>query len=139
MQRVGNAPFIVQAQPDLIDRLAGVLIDNACKFAGDEGRVEVSVRDWGTRVDLRVDDSGPGIPDDQRDAVFDRFHRATDTWRAPASDWPSPTRWSAPPRASGRSGWRNWGAPAWRSPGEKCRRAEGKPDQIGEALSESLA
>ncbi len=68
----------VQAQPDLIDRLAGVLIDNACKFAGEEGRVEVSVRDWGTRVDLRVDDSGPGIPEDQRDAVFDRFHRATD-------------------------------------------------------------
>ena len=34
--------------------------------------------DWGTRVDLRVDDSGPGIPEDQRDAVFDRFHRATD-------------------------------------------------------------
>ena len=86
MQRVGNGPFTVQAQPDLIDRLAGVLIDNACKFAGEEGRVEVSVRDWGSRVDLRVDDSGPGIPEDQRDAVFDRFHRATDAGgRAPAS------------------------------------------------------
>ena len=48
------------------------------KFAGEGGRVEVSVRDWGTRVDLRVDDSGPGIPEDQRDAVFDRFHRAND-------------------------------------------------------------
>ena len=78
LARVGNGPFTVQAQPDLIDRLAGVLIDNACKFAGEEGRVEVSVRDWGTRVDLRVDDSGPGIPEDQREAVFDRFHRATD-------------------------------------------------------------
>ncbi|HWD54311.1 MAG TPA: HAMP domain-containing sensor histidine kinase [Acidimicrobiales bacterium] len=78
MQRVGKGPFSVQVQPDLLDRLAGVLVDNACKFAGEGGRVEVSVRDWGTRVDLRVDDSGPGIPEDQRDAVFDRFHRATD-------------------------------------------------------------
>ena len=78
VQRVGSGPFTVQAQPDLIDRLAGVLIDNACKFAGTGGRVEVSVRDWGTRVDLRVDDSGPGIPEGQRDAVFDRFHRTTD-------------------------------------------------------------
>ena len=52
MQQVGNGPFTVQAQPDLIDRLVGVLIDNACKFAGEGGRVEVSVRDWGTRVDL---------------------------------------------------------------------------------------
>ena len=77
-ERVGTGPFTVQAQPDLIDRLAGVLIDNACKFAGDGGRVEVSVRDWGTRVELRVDDSGPGIPEEQRDAVFDRFHRASD-------------------------------------------------------------
>jgi signal transduction histidine kinase len=77
-QRVGGGPFSVQAKADLIDRLAGVLIDNACKFAGDRGRVEVSVRSSGGRVELRVDDSGPGIPEDQRDAVFDRFHRATD-------------------------------------------------------------
>ncbi len=79
VQRVGNGPFTVQASPDLLDRLAGVLIDNGCKFAGDAGRVEVSIRDWGNRVDLRVDDSGPGIPEDQRDAVFDRFHRASDS------------------------------------------------------------
>jgi signal transduction histidine kinase len=77
MEIVGSGPFTVQAKPELIDRLAGVLIDNACKFSGERGRVDVSVRDWGTRVDLRVDDSGPGIPEDQRDAVFDRFHRAT--------------------------------------------------------------
>ena len=79
VQRVGQGPFMVQAQQDLIDRLAGVLIDNACKFAGEGGEVEVSIRDWGTRVDLRVDDSGPGIPQEQREAVFDRFHRATDS------------------------------------------------------------
>lgn len=78
MHRVGNGPFTVQAQPDLVDRLTGVLVDNACKFAGEGGRVEVSVRDWGTRVDLRVDDSGPGIPEAERAAVFDRFHRAAD-------------------------------------------------------------
>ncbi len=64
---------------ELVDRLAGVLIDNACKFAGQGGRVEVSVRISGNRIVLRVDDSGPGIPEDQRDAVFDRFHRATDS------------------------------------------------------------
>jgi signal transduction histidine kinase len=76
---VGNGWRLVQAQPALVDRLAGVLIDNAVKFAGRGGRVEVSVRDDGTRVTLRVDDSGPGIPESQREAVFDRFHRATVT------------------------------------------------------------
>ena len=78
MERVGPGPFTVQATEVLIDRLAGVLIDNACKFAGIEGRVEVSVRSKGNQITLRVDDSGPGIPDDQREAVFDRFHRASE-------------------------------------------------------------
>jgi signal transduction histidine kinase len=74
---VGPGPFTVEAPRELLDRLAGVLIDNACKFAGPSGRVEVTVRHSGNRVILRVDDSGPGIPADQRDAVFDRFHRAS--------------------------------------------------------------
>jgi signal transduction histidine kinase len=77
MERRGPGPFTVHAAPEMLDRLAGVLIDNACKFAGDGGRVVVSVRGSGHRVELRVDDSGPGIPPEQRDAVFDRFHRAT--------------------------------------------------------------
>jgi signal transduction histidine kinase len=76
---MGPGPFTVEAPRELLDRLAGVLIDNACKFAGPDGRVEVTVRHSGNRVILRVDDSGPGIPADQRDAVFDRFHRATDS------------------------------------------------------------
>src|SRR3984957_312972 len=78
-KQVGSGRLLVQAQAALVDRLAGVLIDNAVKFAGRGGRVEVSVRDYGTRVSLRVDDSGPGIPESEREAVFDRFHRATVT------------------------------------------------------------
>lgn len=73
---IGDGPYLVHAQPALIDRLAGVLVDNACKFAGDHGRVEVTVRNAGNRVLLRVDDSGPGIPEDEREAVVDRFHRS---------------------------------------------------------------
>lgn len=67
----------VQAVPEWIDRLAGVLIDNASKYAGSGGRVEVSARIAGHRVGLRVDDSGPGIPIEEQVAVFDRFHRAS--------------------------------------------------------------
>jgi signal transduction histidine kinase len=78
IERMGSGPFTLQASEALIERLVSVLIDNACKFAGEKGRVEVSIRSTGNRVTLRVDDSGPGIPDDQREAVFDRFHRASD-------------------------------------------------------------
>lgn len=78
MTRADPGPFTIQAPEALIERLAGVLVDNACKFAGEGGQVEVSVRSSGNRVALRVDDSGPGIPDDERESVFDRFHRSSD-------------------------------------------------------------
>jgi signal transduction histidine kinase len=68
----------VHAEPGWIDRLVGVLVDNACKYAGKGGRVDVSVRTAGSRVVLQIDDSGPGIPVEQRPLVLDRFHRGVD-------------------------------------------------------------
>ena len=65
-----------RADQEGIDRLVTVLVDNACKYAGTAGTVEVSTGTSGGRVTLAVDDSGPGIPIEHRDLVFDRFHRA---------------------------------------------------------------
>jgi signal transduction histidine kinase len=73
----GDQPSPLQASPEWIDRLAGVLLDNACKYAGRGGRVVVTVHSSGGRIGLRVDDSGPGIPPEEQATVFDRFHRAT--------------------------------------------------------------
>lgn len=73
----GEEPLWVQADSNWIDRLMVVLVDNACKYAGTGGSVEVRVRGIGSHVVLQVDDSGPGIPADQRVMVFDRFHRGT--------------------------------------------------------------
>jgi two-component system sensor histidine kinase CiaH len=70
---------IIAAPPEWLDRLLGVLLDNACKYAPDGGRVDVTVAVDGSRVALTVDDSGPGIPDEERTRIFNRFHRATDT------------------------------------------------------------
>ncbi len=69
----------ITADPEAIDRLVSVLVDNACRYAGSGGTVDVSVVQTGGRVTLAVDDSGPGIPADQRQLVLDRFHRADDT------------------------------------------------------------
>ena len=65
----------IRADAEGLDRLVAVLVDNACKYAGAAGAVEVAVRAGGGRVVLTVDDSGPGIPQAHRDLVFDRFHR----------------------------------------------------------------
>jgi signal transduction histidine kinase len=75
---VGSEPALISAPPEWIDRLAGVLMDNACRYAGPEGQVRIGVRAHGSRVSLTVEDSGPGIPAAERPRLFDRFHRATE-------------------------------------------------------------
>lgn len=68
---------VVTAPPEWLDRLLGVLLDNACKYSPEGGSVRVSVAGEGGRIRVTVDDSGPGIPEAERPRVFDRFHRAT--------------------------------------------------------------
>jgi signal transduction histidine kinase len=70
---------VIAASPELVDRLCGVLLDNACKYSPEGGQVTVSVSSDGSRATLTVDDSGPGIPPEDRARVFDRFHRAVTT------------------------------------------------------------
>lgn len=70
--------LVVTAPAEWLDRLIGVLLDNACKYSPEGGSVSVSVAPERGRVVLSVDDSGPGIPEPERSRVFDRFHRATD-------------------------------------------------------------
>jgi signal transduction histidine kinase len=72
-------PVVIAASAELVDRLIGVLLDNACKYAPEGGRVDVTVAADGGRASVTVDDSGPGIPDADRDRIFDRFHRAVAT------------------------------------------------------------
>ena len=71
-------PALIIAPPEWIDRLAGVLMDNACRYAGSAGHVRIGVTATAARVSLAVEDSGPGIPDEDRKRLFDRFHRAVD-------------------------------------------------------------
>ena len=70
---------VIAAPPEWLDRLLGVLLDNAFKYAPEDGTVDVTVSVDGSRVGLVVDDSGPGIPEQERSRIFDRFHRATDS------------------------------------------------------------
>jgi signal transduction histidine kinase len=68
----------VNAPAEWIDRLAGVLVDNACRYSPPGGTVLVVVEARTGRVSLAVEDSGPGIPPEERPRMFDRFHRSSD-------------------------------------------------------------
>jgi K+-sensing histidine kinase KdpD len=50
------------------------LLENALKFSSLTDRVELRAEDGGADVILRVTDHGPGVPDRERDLIFDPFH-----------------------------------------------------------------
>ena len=75
--RVAPGAHVVRAPAEWLDRLLGVLLDNACKYAPEGGSVRVFVGEDTGRVRPAVDESGPGVRPEDRDRIFDRFRRAT--------------------------------------------------------------
>lgn len=66
-----SAPTV--ADPESIRRVLDNLLSNAHKYGQAPVRVIVSAE--ADRVLLSVEDSGPGIPESERERIFDRFHR----------------------------------------------------------------
>ena len=58
----------------LVDRLVGILVDNALRYTPAGGRVRVRVR-GGDQATLEVQDTGVGIPPEDRARLFERFFR----------------------------------------------------------------
>jgi two-component system, OmpR family, sensor histidine kinase QseC len=65
------------------DTVLGILIrnivDNAIRYTPVQGEVNVSIIDTGTQIIFRVTDTGPGIPIELRERVFERFYRMLGT------------------------------------------------------------
>jgi two-component system OmpR family sensor kinase len=65
----------VNGQPDAITIMMRNLVDNALKYTPRGGTVDVDVRAAADGATVCVEDSGPGIPADERERVVDRFYR----------------------------------------------------------------
>ena len=50
------------------------VIDNAISFSPAGGLVEIAASRVGSQVRIRIDDEGPGVPPEAREAIFNRFH-----------------------------------------------------------------
>jgi signal transduction histidine kinase len=73
---LADIPTDLQIESGDAPRLRQILVnllENASKYG--DGRVEVRGSTDGESVRFEVEDSGPGVPAEERDAVFDRFHR----------------------------------------------------------------
>jgi signal transduction histidine kinase len=68
-------PAFVVGDPVALGLVVRNLADNAARYSPPGSRVEVGVVVEGMDVALSVDDAGPGIPEAERQRVFDRFYR----------------------------------------------------------------
>jgi signal transduction histidine kinase len=73
----------VNADPDRLRIILRNLIDNAFKYSPPGSDVHVKVEEWEGRVRIDVRDEGAGIPEDQRERVFQRFERLSATDHLP--------------------------------------------------------
>jgi two-component system OmpR family sensor kinase/two-component system sensor histidine kinase QseC len=71
----GDEQAEVKTDESLLRMMISNLIDNAIKYTPAGGRIEVVVSSGPEECRLSISDSGPGIPADQREAVFQRFFR----------------------------------------------------------------
>jgi two-component system sensor histidine kinase GlrK len=68
-------PISIEADPEKLRSIVDNLLGNAVKFTPAGGSIAVAARANGTDAVLDVIDSGPGVPAEEREAIFDSFFR----------------------------------------------------------------
>ena len=75
-----EAPVWITADPEKLERVVMNLVANALRFAPPGGQVRTTLRAEGAgeagRVRLEVADDGPGVPEAERELIFERFRQA---------------------------------------------------------------
>lgn len=72
--RPRKASAVVMGDAGRLARAIDNIIDNAISFSPAQGLVEIAATRVGDSVLIRVDDEGPGVPEEAREAIFNRFH-----------------------------------------------------------------
>jgi signal transduction histidine kinase len=67
-----------RGDPDAVARVVRILLDNALRYGPPGQSVELSTTCDNGQAGLRVADHGPGIPAEEREHIFERFHRGRD-------------------------------------------------------------
>ena len=78
---VSCAPTSVMGDREQLERAIRNLLDNAARYAGEAGPIDVRVENG----EVTVRDHGPGVPVDERTRIFERFHRGAGVRTVPGS------------------------------------------------------
>ncbi|MFF0739230.1 DUF4118 domain-containing protein [Streptomyces sp. NPDC004111] len=72
---------MVEADKGLLERVVANVVENAVKYSPDDSAVLVAASALADRVELRVSDRGPGVPDEAKERIFEPFQRHGDSPR----------------------------------------------------------
>jgi two-component system sensor histidine kinase ChvG len=72
--RPRRASAIVMGEPGRLARAIDNIIDNAISFSPPDGLVEIAATHVDEEIRVRIEDEGPGVPEELREAIFNRFH-----------------------------------------------------------------
>lgn len=70
-----NAVCPLKWDPDRMTQVLEILLDNALTYTPASGRVQLSLSQKQDKTRIQVADNGPGIPDDKKEIIFQRFYR----------------------------------------------------------------
>ena len=70
--------MLIDADPERLHQVMMNLLSNAVRYSPESEPIRVSLEATGSQVSIVVEDRGPGIPPEELDRVFDRYHRADD-------------------------------------------------------------
>jgi signal transduction histidine kinase/HAMP domain-containing protein len=72
--------WLAVGDPDQIDQALWAILDNAVKYGGRDGKVEVEIRPDEARdaLEVTITDHGPGVSPEDRDRLFARFTRGSE-------------------------------------------------------------
>ncbi|MBZ2201825.1 MAG: HAMP domain-containing sensor histidine kinase [Lentilactobacillus hilgardii] len=66
---------VVYANADNVQQILSALLDNAGKYSPADSQITVVLSQHGSQYSLSVQNTGPSIPDNQKDQIFERFYR----------------------------------------------------------------
>jgi len=79
LDRLGPQPLLVYGDASLLSQVFGNLLSNAVKYSPGAGFIQVTAVKQDAEIAVVIDDRGIGIPESEREQVFERYYRGSNT------------------------------------------------------------
>jgi len=79
LDRMASQPLMVYGDASLLSQVFGNLLSNAVKYSPDAGLIQVTAEKQGAEIAVVIEDRGIGIPETEREQVFERYYRGSNT------------------------------------------------------------